>query len=151
MGALTLAAALTAPAFACKFCRPGGEYDRYTPDDPMSAFAPDAATIARGQEAGSPPTAAPAAPKPEDLVTSRAALTAAMASAPAPAPDSPAPTAGSYRERLLRPVSYSPPAAAATVPAATPSAGLSVSAARVVDGTLVLAVLGVIGFFVRRS
>ncbi len=147
---LVLACALLAPRLeACRFCRSGPDMDRYGVSDPMNGFSPDAVIEQFREEAPAP------VPKPGELVTTRAALAEAAASA-TPQPGAPAApvAANSYRARLLQ---VSATAPAAPLPVAPPRvlesrtvAPLSDWTARALDASLLAGIVG-LGYFFRRG
>ncbi len=156
LGLALVGLALATEAEACRFCRVGPDADRFGVSDPMNAFNPDALIEQYRSDTVVP------APKTAELVTSTAALAEAAAAATPQPGSAQAPTASSYRARLLKvsnPVDATALGSAPAVAPAPPRTSdvstprvepLSDWTAHLVDGSLLAGALG-IGLFLRRQ
>lgn len=136
------------PADACRYCNAGPNSDRYTTTDPMNAVPFDA-LIDQYSDASA------LVPKPEEIVTSKAALAQAAATAtPQPGAELAPVTPNSYRSRLLPTATT---AAAKTTSAPAPASdGSKVNTlgewtSRAVDVALIGTLVGVGIFFGRGA
>lgn len=129
-------------AAACRFCQSGPNMDRYTTTDPMNALPFDA-LVDQYSDSTAP------VPKSEEIVTSKAALAQAAATAtPQPGAELAPLTPNSYRSRLLR---DAPPARSTAPPALDGVHALGEWTSRAVDVALVGTLVGVGLFFGRGA
>ncbi len=134
------------PADACRFCNAGPNSDRYTTTDPMNAVPFDALVDQYSD-------ATTLVPKPEEIVTSKAALAQAAATAtPQPGAELAPVTPNSYRSRLL-PATTTAAAKSTSAPATdgTKVNALGEWTSRAVDVALVGTLVGVGIFFGRGA
>jgi hypothetical protein len=135
-------------AEACRFCQSGGEVGRYGNSDPMNAVQFDA-LVEPYRDMGTP------LPKPDEIVTTKAALAQAAAVAvPQPGAEVAPVSPNSFRSRLLRQDAAAsaalPPAIAGALAAdASKVNPLGTWAAHAVDATILGALVGVVLFFRR--
>jgi hypothetical protein len=149
---LLSAAAILAstPAEACRFCQSGAEVGRYGNQDPMSSVDFDALTEPY-RDMGTP------LPKPDEIVTSKAALAQAAAVAvPQPGAAVAPVVPNSFRSRLLPPATAgsaaapgAPSGSAETDPSKVKPLGTWTS--HVVDVSILGALAGVVLFFRRGA
>jgi hypothetical protein len=133
------------PASACRFCNAGPEMDRYTTTDPMNAVPFDA-LVDQYSDKTRP------VPKPEEIVTSKAALAQAAATAtPQPGAELAPVTPNSYRSRLLRDGAPAKSAAAAPATDGSKVNALGEWTSRAVDVALLGTLVGVGLFFGRGA
>jgi hypothetical protein len=137
-------------ADACRFCQSGAEVGRYGNQDPMNSVAFDALTEPY-RDMGAP------LPKPDEIVTTKAALAQAAAVAvPQPGAEVAPVTPNSFRSRLLQ----QNPAGAIAVPGGVAGPGESDGSrvkplgrwtSHVVDASILGALAGVVLFFRRGA
>lgn len=138
---------LVQPSNACRFCQAGPNSDRYSTTDPMNAVPFDALVEQYSDKT-------PSVPKVQEIVTSRAELAQAAATAtPQPGADVAPVTPNSYRSRLLRDAAPGQVAAATATPISDGSnvKPLGEWTSRAVDVALVGTFVGVAVFFGRGA